>query len=421
MFTDKVTIHVKAGRGGDGRVSFRRNRGQAKGGPDGGDGGRGGNVLLHTNHNTSTLSKYRVDQLHRAEDGTSGGSNRRSGKQGQDIILEVPPGTVVYENGELVADLTMEDSSQTVAQGGIGGFGNAHFTSSTRQAPKMAELGTPGEEKELVLELKLLADVGLVGLPNAGKSTLLSVISNAKPEIADYPFTTLTPNLGVVDFHNHTFLVADIPGLIEGAAEGKGLGDEFLRHIERTKVLLHLIDGNDDDLALAYQTICRELKDYQIDLSTKPQLVVLTKIDSLSPEALKTKLGQMNELVGQNQEKSKVLAISAVAKKGLDTLLNSTQSLIDQSVPSQDETETEPVVISLEGQDNVWRVEPRDDIFVIKGLKLERFAQKTNFDQFEAVERLRDILSREGVLREVKRLGGDRGSRLEIAGKVFEW
>lgn len=419
MFTDRVTIHIKAGRGGDGKVSFRSSRGQARGGPDGGDGGRGGDVLLQVSHNTSTLSKYRVDRLHKAEDGVGGGASNRSGRAGEPTRLIVPPGTVVFEDGDLVCDLTEEGQEEVVARGGSGGFGNAHFTSSTRQAPKMAEFGEPGEERELVLELKLLADVGLVGLPNAGKSTLLSVISNAKPEIANYPFTTLIPNLGVVDFHDHTFLAADIPGLIEGAAEGRGLGDEFLRHIERTKVLLHLIDATSDDVVADYKTIQTELKNYQIDLSTKPQLVVLTKADSLLEEDLKSKLAGL--LNSAKLKKSDLFTISAVAKKGLDKLLARTLSVIESTQPAVEADEDGRVVISLEGRDDVWRVARDGEDFVVLGTKLERFATKTNFDQPQAVERLRDILRKEGVWREIKKLGGDKGSRIIISGRELKW
>lgn len=418
-FTDKVTIRVQAGRGGDGKVSFRRTRGQAKGGPDGGDGGRGGDVQLHASHNTSTLSKYRVDRLHKASDGVSGGVNKRTGSQGDSLSLDVPPGTMVFDGKDLICDITRDGQVETVARGGGGGFGNAHFTSSTRQAPKMAELGLPGEEKELILELKLLADVGLVGLPNAGKSTLLSVISNARPQIADYPFTTLSPNLGVVDFYEHTFLVADIPGLIEGAARGKGLGDEFLRHIERTKVLLHLIDATSGNIIADYKTIQAELKNYQVDLSTKPQLVVLTKADSLSTEGINKKLTDITK--SAKLKKPDVFIISAVAKKGIDKLLVRALEMIEKTKVVVEEEADDRVVISLEGRDDVWQVEPVAAGFMITGTKLERFAAKTNFDQRDAVNRLRDILQKEGVLREVKRLGGDKGSRLYIGDKELTW
>src|SRR5664279_4595075 len=242
MFADSATIEVRAGKGGDGRSSFRHEKYRAMGGPDGGNGGHGGDVIFAVDHNLNTLSHYRTAKIIRADDAEAGGGNRSNGAASDSITLGVPPGTEIWEDDKLLADLTAVDASVVIAKGGRGGFGNAHFKSSTRQSPRTAELGEPGEARKLRLELKLVADVGLVGLPNAGKSTLLSVISNAKPEIASYPFTTLVPNLGVVDVDDFGFLVADIPGLIEGASEGKGLGDEFLRHIERTAVLLHLID-----------------------------------------------------------------------------------------------------------------------------------------------------------------------------------
>lgn len=307
MFTDEVLVKIQAGKGGDGVVSFHRTKGNAKGGPDGGDGGSGGNVIARADHNASTLSKYRASRLWQAEDGTNGASNKKRGKAGEDIELIVPPGTVISDGGNIIADLEKQDDEAIIALGGRAGFGNAHFISSVRQAPKMAELGEPGEAKELTFELKLVADVGLVGLPNAGKSTLLSVISNAKPKIANYPFTTLEPNLGVVDIDNHTFLAADIPGLIEGASQGKGLGDDFLRHVERTKVLIHLIDATSEQIATDYQTIQKELREYKIDLSSRPQILVLSKIESVFKA----------DIAGKITELAKA---SKVAKKNIHTI-----------------------------------------------------------------------------------------------------
>jgi GTP-binding protein len=286
MFADNVEIAVQAGKGGDGRLSFRQEKFRAKGGPDGGDGGRGGSVVFEVDHNLNTLSAFRRQKLVKAEDGQIGGSDRKHGKSGEDVIVKVPEGTQVYEGEQLIADLTHNGQTAIIARGGRGGFGNAHFTSSTRQAPRAVEVGDAGEHKALRLEMKMVADVGLVGLPNAGKSTLLSVISNAKPQIADYPFTTLTPNLGVVDHRDDTFLVADIPGLIEGASEGKGLGDEFLRHIERTAVLLHLIDAGSLQPAEDFKTIKNELKSYSVDLTQKSQLAVISKSETVDEEQL---------------------------------------------------------------------------------------------------------------------------------------
>ena len=292
MFTDIATIKAQAGKGGDGLISFHRTRGNPKGGPDGGDGGNGGSIIVKASHNTNTLTKYRSAKLLRAEEGQAGGGNKRHGKNGEDIILLVPPGTIVRDGEDQIADLVENDQEAVVCAGGSGGFGNTHFKSSIRQAPKMAELGEMGENKELSLELKLVADVGLVGLPNAGKSTLLSMVSAAKPAIASYAFTTLTPNLGVVDVDERSFLMADIPGLIEGAGEGKGLGHKFLRHVKRTKMLLHCISieneiestgGKEGGIEEVYNTIRAELETFDDELASKEEIILFTKSDLLEP------------------------------------------------------------------------------------------------------------------------------------------
>jgi len=252
MFVDTALVRVIAGRGGNGALSFRHEKFVDKGGPDGGDGGRGGDVVFEASNNVNTLANFRVRQELKADDGGAGGKQQKHGRDGNDIIVKVPVGTLVLRDGVAVADLVSDGQQAVIAHGGDGGFGNAHFKSSTRQAPRIAELGEAGDEFEAALELKLLADVGLVGFPNAGKSTFLSVVTKARPEIADYEFTTLSPNLGVADIDDTSLLIADIPGLIEGASEGKGLGDAFLRHIERTAVVLHLIDAYTDDPAESY-------------------------------------------------------------------------------------------------------------------------------------------------------------------------
>lgn len=420
MFADKVTIKVLAGAGGNGRTNFRSTRGVTKGGPDGGDGGQGGNVVLQADHNTNTLSKYRTSKLWEATAGIAGGTNRRHGKNGQDIVLPVPPGTLIYEGDELINDLAQNGDECIVAHGGRGGFGNAHFKSSVRQSPKFAELGEPGEDKELNLELKLVADVGIVGLPNAGKSTLLSIISNAKPEIANYPFTTLAPNLGVVDIDQNTFLAADIPGLIEGASQGKGLGDDFLRHVERTRLLLHLIDVTSPDVAKDYLTIQQELHDYKIDLSDRPQLVVLTKVESVQNDDLKRKVQQLVKVT--KLKSADIYQISAVASIGIAALLRATVKKLDtlQSAALSPQPSDEVPVITLDDSKN-WKVEKVDDVFVVTGADIEGFAKRTNFGQYQAVQRLRNILERKGVLREVEKLGGSAGSTIEIAGHKLPW
>ncbi len=424
MFTDIVTIRVQAGNGGDGKLSFHRSRGNAKGGPDGGDGGRGGDIVLRASHNTNTLAKYRTSKLLAAHSGNAGGTNNRHGRDGESIELLVPPGTIVRHGEDVIAELTAEQQTAIIARGGGGGFGNAHFKSSVRQAPQMAELGEPGEYKELVLELKLLADVGLVGLPNAGKSTLLSMVSNAKPAIANYEFTTLNPNLGVVSVHDSNFLLADIPGLIEGASGGRGLGSEFLRHVERCRVLLHLVDINSADVVKDYKIIRQELKDYKIDLSERPNLVVFTKVET-KPQAEVKKI--ITDFTKKTKcQKANIFTISAVTTMGLQGLMQAAYKLLqktdNQLAASDQESEQELVTITLDDKDN-WQVQKdeQNDIYIISGPKLEKFATRINFDQPDGLRRMRDILKRSGALYEVKRLGGQQGSTLQIVGKTLPW
>ncbi len=294
-FVDAVTVKALAGAGGNGKLSFRREKFIAKGGPDGGDGGHGGDVVLLASRNQNTLAAFRYQKELKAESGKPGGNSNKHGKSGQDLLVAVPVGTVATgDDGDALADLTEDGQKVVIARGGRGGFGNAHFTSSRRQTPKFAEKGEPGEELELKLELKMIADVGLVGLPNAGKSTLLARLSNAHPEIANYPFTTLTPNLGVVDIGKKaSVLFADIPGLIEGASSGKGLGHDFLRHVERTAVILHLIDAYHKDAADAYRTVRSELEAYSRDLVKRPEIVVLTKVEGLDDEIISDLIKQV--------------------------------------------------------------------------------------------------------------------------------
>ncbi len=418
MFADKVEIIVKAGKGGDGRLSFRQEKLRAKGGPDGGDGGRGGDVVLRADHNLNTLGAFRRQKLLKAEDGQIGGSDRKHGKNGEEIDVKVPVGTQVYVGDQLVADMTEDGQLEVIAKGGRGGFGNAHFTSSVRQAPRAVEVGEAGEHKALTLELKLVADVGLVGLPNAGKSTLLSVISNAKPEIADYPFTTITPNLGVVDWRDDSFLVADIPGLIEGASAGKGLGDEFLRHVERTAIVLHLIDAHGNDVAKGYRTIQEELKSYVVDLTQKPQLVVLSKIDGLDDELLQAQMDEVKREAGDVE----ILAVSAAAHKSIDRLLDKVVPYVRASreVRMAQQAEAGRVVIDEASQPDLWQVVDDGGVFVVTGEKVEGFARRTNWNQDESVERLRDILRKQGIEKELRKLGADHGATIRIAGHDLE-
>jgi GTP-binding protein len=416
MFADKVTIEVAAGKGGDGRNSFFREISRV--GPDGGDGGDGGDVIAVADHNTNTLSKYRTNKQWRAEDGVVGGPNRSRGARGADVVFKVPPGTIIYNGDHLMADLTTDGQQAVVAKGGRGGFGNSHFRSSVRQAPKFAELGEPGETHELTLELKLVADVGLVGLPNAGKSTLLSVVSNAKPEIANYPFTTLVPNLGVVDVDDHSFLMADIPGLIEGASHGKGLGDEFLRHVERTQLLLHLVDAASEDVAADYHTIQQELHDYKVDLTDRPQIVVLTKIDAVGSSELKKKVAALSKAA--NCRPSAVFQISAVAKQGVTELMRQVVAQLQEIIPVEADLSVEAMPVIRLDDSKAWQVEQVGGKFVISGEDIEGFGRRTNPDQYQAVQRLMDILRRRGVIREIEKLGGQPGDKLEIAGKELK-
>ena len=329
MFIDRVKISVKAGNGGDGVTAFRREKFVPRGGPSGGDGGVGGDVYLESDEGLNTLLHLRFNPEHKAERGRHGEGSNRSGKDGESHVVKVPVGTQVFDaaTNELLFDFTEPGQRFLAAKGGKGGWGNAHFATPTKRAPKYHYNGRPGEERELQLELKLIAEVALVGLPNAGKSTLISVISAAKPKIADYPFTTLEPNLGVVDMGDfNTFVVADIPGLIEGASEGAGLGDRFLRHIERTKLILHLIDvsfGGTEDVSEAYRTINRELKKYDPRLASRPQIVVATKCDSLD---VPQRLDELRTIAADDGRE--FFAISSATRDGIDALVSRVSTLL---------------------------------------------------------------------------------------------
>lgn len=359
MFVDTAKVIIRAGKGGNGAISFRREIYIPKGGPDGGDGGKGGDVVFVASKDCNTLIDFRFQPKLIAEDGKAGSGQKSSGKSGKDLEVEVPVGTVVKRDGEIIADLVRDGQREIVAHGGDGGYGNWHFRSSVRQVPKIAELGNPGEAFEAELELKLIADVGLIGFPNAGKSTFLSVVSNATPEIADYPFTTLTPNLGVAKVDDSSILIADIPGLIEGASEGKGLGDQFLRHVERTKVLLHLVDVYSDNAGKAYQDIRKELENYSAELAARPELVVLTKVEGLDEEIVKM---QMQAILEVNPE-AKVMAMSSAAHQGTIEVLRELKQIIakqkqeeqSEGAPeAEEDTEALPV-ITLERKEQKHR------------------------------------------------------------------
>lgn len=427
MFVDVAKVFVKAGRGGDGIVSFRHEIYIDKGGPNGGDGGRGGDVIFKATENLNTLLDFRYKPELKAENGANGGKQNKHGKSGENLIVKVPVGTIVRRNGDIIADLTENNQEVVIAIGGRGGFGNAHFKSSVRQAPRIAELGEPGEEFEAELELKLLADVGLIGFPNAGKSTFLSVISNAKPEIANYEFTTLTPNLGVADVDQDSILIADIPGLIEGASKGKGLGDAFLRHVERTAVLLHLIDAYSDDIKNSYLTIRNELKSYSKELDIRPEIVAITKIEGLDQDIVDMQIDELKKVVSPG---TKVMAISSMAHKGLKELLRELNKIVKVEREKQKEIsitveDDELPVISLNREElskawNVEKVEEEDrTLYIVTGEKIERFAIRTNFDQEEGVDRLRDILKKLGIAQELLKKGAESDSIISISGKEF--
>lgn len=443
MFVDTAKVSLKAGKGGDGAVSFRHEIYIPKGGPDGGDGGNGGSIIFRADKDTNTLLDFRFTPILTAEDGKNGSGTRSAGRSGKDLIVEVPVGTVVWKVGKaepseamrddgsariLLADLTKDGEEAVIAKGGEGGKGNAHFKSSTRQAPIIAEVGEPGEEFEVELELKSIADIGLVGLPNAGKSTFLSVVSNAKPEIANYPFTTITPNLGVATVDGHDLLIADIPGLIEGASEGKGLGHDFLRHVERTAVLLHLVDIYNDDAGAAYQTIRHELERYS-DLATRPEIVALTKCEGVDAEIIEM---QRESILKINPE-AKIFPISASAHQGLTELL---RELVDEILEfkksfkkhcdepisfssSEDFSNSTIPTITLNSPSSSWHVERQDDKFIVTGAKIEKFAVKTDFNNYASVNRLRDIMKKLGIRAELTSKGAEPDSIISIADHEF--
>ena len=419
MFTDQVVIHVKSGKGGDGMVHFHREKFIPRGGPDGGDGGKGGDVIFEVKPTLNTLSSFRQNQKFRAEDGIKGGPSQMSGRYGNDLILYVPPGTVIFDAdiGELIGDLTKPSEKLTVLKGGRGGRGNQHFATSRNQVPRTAEKGEPAQEKRIRLELKLIADIGLIGVPNAGKSTLLSVLTNAKPKVAPYPFTTLEPNLGVANIDEHTTVVlADIPGLIEGASQGAGLGHDFLRHIQRTRVLIHLLDGLSEDPVADYSQINSELSLFDPNLAKKPQIVALNKIDQ--PE-VQERLPEIEKKF--NQLNVELMTISALARtKTRDLLVRAYQKLGE--APAIEEVEAPlPIYkpkddprefnIKREGA-NEWR---------ISGAAIERAASMTYWQHDGSVRRFQKIMETIGVEEALRKAGVQEGDTVAIGEFELEW
>lgn len=430
MFVDEALIEIKGGKGGNGSISFRREKYIPLGGPDGGDGGDGGDVVCILQENVDTLSMFRATKNIRAEDGEYGKPKRQHGKKGNDVILHLPKGTLIYEMKEkneapvLLADMTDSNTKIILAKGGRGGFGNAHFISSTRQAPKFAELGDIGERKMLKLVLKLVADVGIIGFPSVGKSTLISMISEVKPKIAEYHFTTLIPNLGVVSHKEKSFVISDNPGLIEGASKGKGLGIQFLKHIERTKILVHLLDASDPEPLKKYEIIQKELGKYKKDLGDRPQIVVLNKIDAVDKETLDEIRKKLKKKIS-----SPILEISCAMNKGIDTMLDKVIQILDTL--QKEETKT-PFSSGDTSSYKIFRPhEENPDFFTIKqkskhqwivtGKRIEQIVRMTPINNDEALERLYDIFLKTGIQRELLKKGAKDEDIVIIAEKKIEF
>jgi GTP-binding protein len=415
---DEAKIHVKAGDGGDGCVAFRREKYVPFGGPAGGNGGAGGDVYLVVDSQLSTLIRFKKRAHFKAERGTRGSGKKQQGKTGEDLEIPVPPGTMVYEadTGELLADLVESGQRARVAKAGRGGRGNASFATPTNQAPRLAEHGEPGEERWLRLELKILADVGVIGMPNAGKSTLLSVVSAARPKIAAYPFTTLQPNLGVVAVDNYqSFVMADVPGLIEGAAEGAGLGHQFLRHVERTRLLIHLLDGAAEDPLADWLAINRELAEFNPHLAAKPQIVVLNKMDLPDAQAW---WPLVQEAMAERDLEAH--AISAVTGEGIPALIRRTFELL-QTLPQAEPGPLKPAVFRPAETEDAFVIERERDGWRVRGVRIERIAAMTPFVLPEAAARFQRQLRAMGVDRALEEAGVQSGDTVRIGERELEW
>lgn len=418
MFYDLAKIYVKSGDGGDGMISFRREKHVPRGGPDGGDGGNGGNIIFSVNENISSLVHFHRNTQFRAGNGQHGGRKRMTGANGETLRLEVPPGTIVRdsESGELMADLTSPDQEVVLLRGGKGGRGNTRFASSTNQAPRLAERGEPGQEMWLDLELKLIADVGIIGVPNAGKSTLLSAVSAARPKIADYPFTTLQPNLGVAQLDDfETLVLADIPGLIEGASTGAGLGHEFLRHIERTRVLIHLLDGNAVDPLEDWAMINQELALYDARLEKKPQAIVLNKIDLPDAQVWESFVAER-----MNEEGLPFCSVSAVTGEGVRPMLYRVKQMLEELPETQPEIEA-PVVIRPEPSEEAFTIQKEVDGWRVRGKSIERLAAMTYWEFEATTRRFQQILDKMGISEALVEAGVADGDTVFIGDEVLEW
>lgn len=426
MFADRAKIFIKSGKGGDGHVSFRRELFVAAGGPDGGDGGRGGDVIFVVDKGLNTLTDFRHVRKYCAKDGEEGGKRRCHGKDGEDLIVKVPEGTVIYddESGKVIADMSGENTRQVILSGGRGGKGNMNFATATMQVPKYAQPGQPAKELWVRLELKVIADVGLVGFPNVGKSTFLSRVTNAKPKIANYHFTTLNPNLGVVDLDgSNGFVIADIPGLIEGASEGIGLGHEFLRHIERTRVIIHMVDAASTegrDPIEDIKTINSELGAYNADLLNKPQIIAANKIDVIYSEDEDPVEKLRKEFEPQG---IKVFAISAVSGKGVKELLYAVNELLST-------IEVEPIVFESEYNPDVFMdspnepytvTNPEEGVFLVEGPRIERMLGYTNLDSEKGFSFFQRFLKESGIIDELEALGIQEGDVVKMSYLEFDY
>lgn len=422
MFTDYAKIIIKSGNGGDGAITFRREKYVAAGGPDGGDGGRGGSIYFRVDPNANTLIDFRFTKKFKAQNGENGSGANKYGKSGEDLYINVPIGTIIkdVETGKVVADLSKPGQEELVLKGGKGGKGNSHFATSTRQVPRFAQAGEEGEEKEVILELKLLADVGLLGFPNVGKSTFLSVVTDAKPKIANYHFTTIEPNLGVVKTKNgDSFVIADIPGIIEGASAGVGLGIQFLRHVERTRLLLHVIDvsGTEGrDPVQDFYTINEELKKYSEKLSSRKQIIVANKIDIMQDDSNYKKLEELAQ-----KENLEIYKISGATGEGVEKLLNRVSEVL-KTLPKEELVEVEErVVYTLDEDKDGFTVRKDGDKFIIEGKAINRLMGRINVDDNESMYYFQKNLKSLGIEDELKKQGIKEGDLVQILNWTFEW
>ncbi len=422
MFVDYTKIIVKSGDGGDGAVTFRREKYVAAGGPDGGDGGKGGDVYFVVDPDSNTLINFRYNKKYKAQSGENGSGNRCFGKSGEDLYIKVPLGTVIKdsETGKVIADLSKEGQCELVMPGGRGGKGNSHFATATRQAPRFAIKGEKGIEKELILELKLLADVGLIGFPNVGKSTILSMVTSAKPKIADYHFTTLEPNLGVVKTeYGDSFVIADIPGIIEGASEGIGLGLQFLRHIERTRLLLHVIDvsgAEERNPVEDFETINKELKKYSEKLSTRTQIIVANKIDSMQDESL---YNELEKLAKKNN--LKIYKVSAATGQGLKELFRDVAEIIKTLPKEEIVEEEERKVYTLQEKKQGFEIEQKDGEFIVSGPDVDRLMARVNLAENESLYYFQKMLNNLGIEAALKEAGVKEGDTVRFNDWEFAW